>query len=114
MTMTRLLLLFAAVLGSAVALAGNPAFAGELMAGKAKVEAACQVCHGVDGKATVAMAANLSGQQKEYIIAQLEAYRAGKRQHPQMNIIAKMLSDDDIENVAEWYSSIKVTLEMPN
>ena len=84
------------------------------MAGKAKVEAACQVCHGVDGRATVAMAANLSGQQKEYIIAQLEAYRAGKRRHEQMNIIASMLDDDDIENVAEWYSSIKITIEMPN
>ncbi len=72
------------------------------------------MCHGIDGKATVPLAANLSGQQKEYIIAQLEAYRSGKRHHEQMNIIAKMLNDDDIENVAEWYSSIKITIEMPN
>lgn len=84
------------------------------MAGKAKVETVCQTCHGVDGKATIPMAANLSGQQKEYIIAQLEAYRSGKRKHEQMTIIAKMLSDEDIENVAEWYSSIKVTIELPN
>jgi cytochrome c553 len=59
------------------------------------------------------MAANLSGQQKEYIVAQLEAYRRDQRRHEQMNIIAKMLSDDDIENVAEWYSSIKITIELP-
>ena len=52
------------------------------------------------------MVANLS--------AQLEAYRAGKRRHEQMNIIAKMLSDDDIENVAEWFFSIKITIEMPD
>jgi len=113
MTVMRLLLL-ALVLIAATGLVGNRAFAGELMAGKAKVEAVCQVCHGVDGRAVVPMAANLSGQQKEYIIAQLEAYRLGKRQHAQMSIIAKMLSDDDIENVAEWYSSIKITIEMPN
>jgi cytochrome c553 len=114
MTMMRILPVLAVALIGAAGLLGGQAFAGELMAGKAKVEAACQVCHGVDGKATVAMAANLSGQQKEYIIAQLEAYRSGQRNHPQMNIIAKMLSDDDIENVAEWYSSIKITIEMPN
>lgn len=60
------------------------------------------------------MAANLSGQQKDYIIAQLEAYRSGQRRHEQMSIIAGMLTDDDIENVAEWYSSIKITIEMPN
>lgn len=73
----------------------------------------CQTCHGMDGKATVPLAANLSGQQKDYMIAQLEAYRSGKRQHEQMTIVAKMLSDADIENVAEWYSSISIVIEMP-
>jgi cytochrome c553 len=114
MTMTRIPPVLAVAFIAAAGLLGGQAVAGELTAGKAKVEAACQVCHGVDGKATVAMAANLSGQQKEYIIAQLEAYRSGQRNHAQMNIIAKILSDDDIENVAEWYSSIKITIEMPN
>jgi cytochrome c553 len=93
---------------------GDRAFAGDLTAGKAKAEAMCQVCHGLYGQATAPMAANLSGQLKEYIIAQLEAYRAGKRQHEQMSIIAGMLGDDDIENLAEWYSSIKITIEIPN
>ena len=59
------------------------------------------------------MAANLSGQQKLYLIAELEAYRSGKRQHEQMNIIAKMLSDEDIENVAVWYARIRITIEIP-
>ncbi len=91
----------------------GPSHSADLMAGKAKVQAVCQTCHGLDGKATVPMAANLSGQQKEYLIAQLEAYRSGKRKHEQMAIVAKLLSDEDIENVAEWYSSIKVTIELP-
>ncbi len=89
------------------------ALAGDLAAGKAKAEAACQTCHGIDGKATIPMAANLSGQQKGYLAAQLQAYRSGKRKHEQMDIIAKMLNDRDIENLAEWYSSIKVSIEMP-
>ena len=86
---------------------------GDLMAGKARAQSVCQTCHGLDGKAVIPMAANLSGQQKGYIIAQLEAYRSGRRKHEQMTIIARMLSDEDIENVAEWYSSIKVTIELP-
>ena len=91
----------------------GPSHAGDLLAGKAKAQSVCQTCHGLDGKAVIPMAANLSGQQKGYIIAQLEAYRSGKRKHEQMAIIAKMLNDEDIENVAEWYSSIKVTIELP-
>jgi cytochrome c553 len=58
-------------------------------------------------------AANLSGQQQEYLIQQLRVYRAGTRQDPQMNVVAKSLSDRDIEELALWYSSIKVTVEKP-
>jgi cytochrome c553 len=113
MAVTRMLPVLAIVLSPATGLVGSQAFAGDLMAGKAKAEVACQVCHGLDGKAVDPMVAHLSGQQKMYLIAQLDAYRSGKRHHEQMNIIAKMLSDDDIENLAEWYSSIKITIEMP-
>ena len=78
-----------------------------------KVDTLCQTCHGKDGKATVVGSPNLSGQQKEYLIEQLRAYRSGTRRHEQMSIIAKSLTDDDIENLAEWYSSIKITVEKP-
>ncbi len=114
MAVTSLPAILAALPISTTGLVGDSVFAGELVAGKAKAEAICQVCHGLDGKATVPMAANLSGQQKDYMIAQLEAYRSGKRHHEQMSIIAKMLDDDDIENVAEWYSSIEISIEMPD
>jgi cytochrome c553 len=30
-----------------------------------------------------------------------------------MNIIASMLSDEDIQNVAEWYSSIEIEITLP-
>jgi cytochrome c553 len=90
-----------------------PALAGDPAAGKVKAETVCQTCHGVDGKATIPTAPNISGQQKMYLIAQLRDYRSGKRRHEQMKIIAAMLSDDDIENVAEWYSRIKITVEVP-
>jgi len=94
-------------------LRAGPSQAGDMTAGRAKAQATCQTCHGLDGKAVVPMAANLSGQQKGYLIAQLEAYRSGKRKHEQMSIIAKMLTDEDIKNLAEWYSGIKITIELP-
>jgi len=102
-----------AVAGLAAAFFVALASAGDLALGRAKVEGICQTCHGLDGQATVAMAANLSGQQKDYMVSQLKAFRAGKRQQAQMSIVAQSLSDEDIENVAEWYSSIRVTVEMP-
>mgnify|MGYP001169230723 FL=1 len=100
-------ILFALITGMGV----QPAVA-DMAVGKAKAEVACQTCHGIDGKATIPTAANISGQQRGYLVAQLEAYRSGKRHHEQMNIVSKMLSDDDIKNLAAWYSSIKVTIEM--
>ncbi len=77
------------------------------------VQTLCQNCHGLDGVAVLPGAANLSGQQKEYLVEQLRAFRSGKRQNPQMSVIAKPLTDDDIENLALWYSSIKIRVETP-
>jgi cytochrome c553 len=90
----------------------QPLGAADIKAGKAKAEMVCQTCHGMDGRGTSAMVANIGGQQKQYLVKQLDDYRSGKRQYEQMSIIAKMLSDDDIDNVSEWYSSIVVTFEL--
>jgi len=104
-----LCLLLGAASGSPV----QPALAGDAAAARAKVRTLCQNCHGENGVAVLPGAANLSGQQKEYLVAQLRAFRSGSRQNDQMSIIAKTLTDADIENLAEWYSGIKVTVEMP-
>jgi cytochrome c553 len=77
----------------------------------AQVRTLCQNCHGEDGVAVMPGAANLAGQQKEYLIEQLRAFRAGTRQNPQMSVVAKTLTDEDIEKLSDWYSSIKVTVE---
>lgn len=71
----------------------------------------CANCHGEDGIAVVPGAANLAGQQKEYLIEQLRAFRAGRRQNPQMSVVAKPLTDEDIEELSDWYSSIRITVE---
>lgn len=101
--------LLAAALGSL----SDPALAGGA-AVPAKVQTLCQSCHGEYGVAVMPGAAHLAGQQKEYLREQLRAYRSGRRQSPHMSVVAKSLTDDDIESLSEWYSSIKITVEKPN
>lgn len=112
-TSKRALLALSVLLGAASGSLVAPARAGDAAAARPQVKALCQNCHGEDGVAVLPGAANLSGQQKGYLVQQLRAYRSGSRQDPQMSIVAKSLTDTDIENLAEWYSAIKVTVEMP-
>ena len=90
----------------------------ELQNGKNKAKAICSACHGIDGQAAAGgnsvIIPNITAQHKDYLIARLKAYKAGKIQHDQMTIIAGMLSEQDIENVAEWYSRIKIKIFDPN
>lgn len=112
MRKNRLLVLSLLLAGSAGWLV-EPVLAGNEVTAKAKAQALCQNCHGEDGVATLPGAANLSGQQKEYLREQLRAFRSGSRQNPQMSVIAKMLTDDDIESLSGWYSSFKISVERP-
>ncbi len=89
------------------AAAGNPA------AGKAKTRA-CLTCHGVDGMSRLPSAPNLAGQNERYLAKQLRDYRSGKRTHQFMSIVAKNLSDADIDDLAAWYASIKITVTLPD
>ncbi|CAN5817231.1 cytochrome c [soil metagenome] len=90
----------------------SSAFAGEVAAGRQKA-AACAVCHGPLGLAVLPDAPNLAGQSAIYLTAQLKAYRGGSRQHEVMTLMAKPLTDDDIDNLAAWYSSLKVQVQPP-
>lgn len=61
----------------------------------------CAVCHGSGGwDGANAFAPNLAGLQAEVIWKQLHDYRAGRRQWPVMNAIARALEEPDIANVA--------------
>ncbi len=95
----------------------NYLYAGDLLLGKEKAATACSGCHGMDGQAisggNSSLTPNITAQQKEYILAKLKDYKSSEINHPQMSLIAQMLSDKDIENVAEWYSNIKISIELP-
>lgn len=79
--------------------------AGDAEKGKAK-SAICVACHGVAGISPNPQWPNLAGQKDQYLISSMKAYRDGDRQNPIMSPLAQGLSDEDIENLAAYYSSL--------
>jgi cytochrome c553 len=73
----------------------------------------CSTCHGVNGVSTLPNAPHLAGQPAIYLVEQMKAYRSGKRPHEVMGVIAKPLSDADIDALAAWYSAIRFEVKMP-
>lgn len=86
--------------------------AGDAARGRAKA-AACTACHGPAGLSQVPDAPHLAGQPEAYLVEQLRAYRSGRRVHPAMSVVAKGLGDEDIDDLAAWYSAIGVRAEVP-
>ena len=73
----------------------------------------CQTCHGLDGKAKIPEAPNLAGQSEIYLVKALNDYRAGARKNDMMSLVAPTLKDNDIEDLAAYYSAIEVTVGPP-
>jgi cytochrome c553 len=84
--------------------------AADVAAGRAKA-APCAVCHGSQGLSVVPDAPNLAGQPALYVAAQLKAYRDGTRKHEIMSLMAKPLTDADIDDLAAWFGSLKVQVQ---
>ena len=83
--------------------------AANIEAGKAK-SAVCAVCHGTDGVSSVPIYPNLKAQKEAYLVSTLKAYKAGVRGGGMSMLMtpqAATLSDDDIANLAAYYSSLK-------
>ncbi|TFV99592.1 cytochrome c4 [Oxalobacteraceae bacterium OM1] len=69
---------------------------------------ACAACHGASGNGIPAQFPRLAGQHQDYTIAQLTSFRSGARKNsPQMNTIAKRMSDDEIQAVADYMAGLK-------
>ena len=99
------LLVLAAFAGTAAAaeVVGNP------KAAASKIEM-CIGCHGIPGyKAVfpeVYSVPMIGGQSAKYIEGALKAYRKGERKNPSMMGIAASMSDQDIADVAAYYSQV--------
>ncbi|MFT5691478.1 MAG: cytochrome c553 [Oceanicoccus sp.] len=79
--------------------------AGDAAKGKSKA-GTCVGCHGPAGLSFNTMWPNLAGQKEGYLAKQITAFRDGKRSDPMMSSFAAKLSDEDIANLAAYYSSL--------
>jgi cytochrome c553 len=66
----------------------------------------CTPCHGRDGTGGDVEKPNLAGQKSIYLRQQLLAFRSGKRKHPEMKLIARDLSDREIDQLVIYYSTL--------
>ena len=97
--------------GIALALASAPWLAGgNAENGKAKA-AACAACHGTDGNSVDPQYPRLAGQYNEYIQQALHEYKDGRRNNAIMKGFASQLSDQDIEDVAAYFSTMPTKLD---
>lgn len=69
----------------------------------------CTGCHGIPGYSNVYPTYNvprIGGQNYEYLVVALKAYRDGKRRHSTMELQARALSDQEIADVAAYFASL--------
>ena len=85
------------------------AHARDPVAGKALAQS-CSVCHGPLGLSQMPNAPHLAGQPAIYLTEQLKNYRSGKRENEVMSVIAKPLTNQEIDDLAAWFASIEIAV----
>jgi cytochrome c553 len=80
---------------------------GDAKAGQT-INAMCIGCHGIKGYQAsfpeVYKVPMISGQNAKYIVSALNAYKKGERKHPTMRGVAEALTDQNIVDLAAYYS----------
>jgi cytochrome c553 len=80
--------------------------AGDKAAGKAAA-AACAGCHGEQGVSAAPATPSLAGQDSQYLVAALVAYKGAGRSDETMKGLAASLDDAAMKNVAAYYASLQ-------
>lgn len=100
----RLLHVSALVLG--LSCAGVAHAAGDAEQGRIKAEP-CMGCHAIPGYTNAYPTYSIprvGGQEPDYIVAALKAYASGARSHKTMRAQAASLSDQDMQDIAAYFS----------
>lgn len=88
-----------------------PALADEVAIERGRTLAGtCLGCHGVPSYTNVYPSYHvpkLGGQHAEYIVAALKAYKSGERAHSTMRAHSVRLSEEQIQDIATYFSSLK-------
>ena len=84
----------------------SSALAGDVAAGRDK-SMDCLACHGAVGVSDHYMWPTLAGQQQGYLVKQMKDFRDGARHDPWMSPMARWLTDEDIDDLAAYYSGLE-------
>lgn len=101
------------IIAATAVLSLEPAHAAGNAADGKKKASMCHACHGANGIAVLPNAANIAGQTEMYLAKALHDFKKGERKQDNMTVVAQQLSDQDIADLAAYYSSFKITVEMP-
>lgn len=107
-------LMFCLFASGLLAANGSVCAAGDVKVGRAKA-LMCQACHGLDGLSKTPDAPNIAGQTEPYLVVQLQAFKSGARKNDAMSVVAPSLSDNDIDDLAAYFSAIEISIvKIPN
>jgi len=88
-------------------IAAFPSIAADPVAGKAKY-AVCAGCHGPAGMGNAALGyPQLAGRDAAFVMAQLQAFKSGKRESATMKAMVAGLSGTDMENLGAYIASLR-------
>ena len=68
--------------------------------------AQCVACHGKDGRSERADIPHIGGQPKLFVMYQLFFYREGRRASPEMNTVAKGMTDADLTALSDFVAKL--------
>jgi cytochrome c553 len=91
----------------AALLASPPASGYDAGAGRHKADEVCAPCHGKDGVSEQPTVPSLAGQGNDYVVLALFQFRNGHRPSETMAQFAKPLTDNDLGNLAAYYSALR-------
>lgn len=120
--MTRLLFLFLCndslravtfLFSLILSVSSSASAAGDSVAGQSK-SIVCSACHGANGISTNPLWPNLAGQHAPYLLQQLKHYKDGKtRPAPMMSPMVATLTEQDMEDLAEFYAKMPLGAALP-
>ena len=104
----------AAIFGMAIVAAANPGltYAQEKSA-RQIIAQVCSNCHGMDGNSISPIFPKIAGQNKDYLVSQLNQFRAQTRKDPDAHAymwgLTRLLDDKSILAIAEYFAAQKPT-----
>ena len=78
---------------------------GDAKAGQTKA-AVCAACHGPNGVSVNPLWPSLAGQQEQYLVNQIKAFRDGDRVEVTMQPFVQNLTDQDVADLAAYYNNL--------